>query len=319
MNRLLSEFSIQVDLAMEARDLVRGATGKEIPGVTEEVEAKENLKITTIRIQDTAAEKIMGKPVGTYITIEAKNLRIKDPDVHEEVSQAIAAKLRKVIDPIENSASILLVGLGNWRATPDALGPKTIEYSPITRHYYRYARQALVEGMRPVCGIAPGVLGTTGIETFEIIKGVVEKIKPALVIVIDSLSAQNTERIGTTIQISDTGISPGSAVSNMQRQSLDRGTLGVPVISIGCPMVVNAAIIASQAIEIFCKNNHLPFDPETSINAVKPVLSYFGGSLTVTPKEIDELVNHVAQVIAFGIAYALFPDIDRDQLELYAS
>lgn len=319
MNKLMQEFSLQVDLALEARDIVRGATGREVRGVVEEVEEQENSKITTIRIKDKAAEKEMGKPMGTYITIEAQNLRIKDPNVQEEVSQSIAKKLSKVVESLDKNSAILLIGLGNWRATPDALGPKTIQFSPITRHYHKYAPQALVEGMRPVCGIAPGVLGTTGIETFEIIKGVVEKIQPALVIIIDSLSAQNTDRIGTTIQIADTGINPGSAVSNISRQELSQQTLGVPVISVGCPMVVNAAIIASQAIEVFCKNHNLAFDPHTSLQAVKPVLSYFGGSLTVTPKEIDDLVENIAQVIAYGIAYALFPGIDREQLELYAS
>ena len=319
MNEILREFSLQVDLAMEARDLVRGDTDQEIPGVIEEVEQLTNGKITTIRIQDQAAEQKMGKPVGTYITIEAQNLRIRHPEVHEEVSQAIAKKLKGVVDKIDKNATVLIIGLGNWRATPDALGPKTVESSPVTRHYFKYAPQALVEGMRPVCAMAPGVLGTTGIETFEVIKGVVEKIQPALVLVIDSLSAQSTERIGTTIQISDTGIQPGSAVGNPNRQALNQESLGVPVIALGCPMVVNAATIASQAIQVFCQNNNLQYNPQSSLNAIKPVLSYFGGSLTVTPKEIDDLVTNISDVIAYGIAYALFPDISREQLDLYAS
>lgn len=319
MNRILQEYSLQVDLALEARDLVRGTADREISGVAEEVEEQTNSKVTTIRIQDPQAELIMRKPVGTYITIEAKNLRIRDPEVQEEVSQTIAKKLRKVVDSIPKDASVLLIGLGNWRATPDALGPKTIEHSPITRHYHKYAPQALVTGMRPVCGISPGVLGTTGIETVEVIKGIVEKIKPAMVIIIDSLSAQNTDRIGTTIQISDTGIKPGSAVGNHNKEALSRETLGVPVISIGCPMVVNAAVIASQAIEVYCRNNRLNYNPDTTLEAIKPVLSYFGGTLTVTPKEIDDLVENISHVIAYGIAYALFPGVEKEQLELYAS
>lgn len=319
MNCLLQEFSLQVDLAMEARDLVRGATGKEIPGVIEEVEEQPNSKITTIKIQDAAAQQQMGKPVGTYITIEAKNLKIRDPEVQEEVSQAIAKKLKKAADSIPKDGTVLIIGLGNWRATPDALGPKTVESSPVTRHYFKYAPQALVPGMRPVCAIAPGVLGTTGLETFEVIKGIVENIKPALVIAIDSLSAQNTERIGTTIQISDTGISPGSAVGGVAKQAINQESLGVPVIAIGCPMVVNAVTIANQAIEVFCKNNNIKYDPNTSLNAVKPVVSDFGGNLSVTPKEIDDLVSNISGVIAYGIGYALFPDISREQLELYAA
>jgi spore protease len=319
MNSVIQEFSIQVDLAVEARDLVRGAADKEIPGVEEEVDQQPNCKVTTIRIKDPQAEKTMGKPVGTYITIEAKNLRIRDPEVQEEVSQNIAKKLANVVGRIGKDANVLLIGLGNWRATPDSLGPKTIESSPVTRHYFKYAPQALVEGMRPVCALSPGVLGTTGIETFEIIKGIVEKVQPSLVIVIDSLSAQNVDRIGTTIQISDTGIQPGSAVGSMSRQAISQQTLGVPVISIGCPMVVSAATIANQAIEIFCKNKKIDFNPEASLEAIRPVLSYFGGTLTVTPKEIDELVDNISNVIAFGVAYSLFPEISREQLNLYAT
>lgn len=319
MNEILREFSLQVDLAMEARDIVRGDTDQEIPGVVEEIEELTHGKITTIRIKDQAAAQRMGKPVGTYITIEAKDLRIRHPEVHEEVSRSIAAKLKGVVDRIDKNATVLIVGLGNWRATPDALGPKTVESSPVTRHYSRYAPQALVEGMRPVCAMAPGVLGTTGIETFEIIKGVVEKVQPALVLVIDSLSAQSTERIGTTIQISDTGIQPGSAVGTPSQQAINQQSLGVPVIAIGCPMVVNAAVIASQSIQVFCQNNNIQYNRQSSLNAIKPVLSYFGGSLTVTPKEIDDLVENISNVIAYGIAYALFPGISREQLELYAS
>lgn len=319
MDALIREFSLAVDLAVEARDLVRGAADREIPGVVEEVEEQANSKVTTIRIKEPEAERIMGKPMGTYITIEAKNLRIRDPEVQEEVSRTIAAKLKKVVDALPADATVLLIGLGNWRATPDSLGPETIKHSPITRHYYKYAPQALVKGMRPVCGIAPGVLGTTGIETIEIIKGIVENIKPALVIVIDSLSAQHTDRIGTTIQIADTGIKPGSAVSEVNKQALDRETLGVPVISIGCPMVVNAAVIANQAIQTFCQQNRMNCDSQAALAAVRPTLSYFGGSLTVTPKEIDELVENISHVIAYGIAYALFPGIDKEQLVLYAS
>lgn len=319
MNPIISAFSLQVDLAMEARDIVRGATSKEISGVTEKVEHFDAGKITEIRIENPAAEKTMGKPVGTYITIEAKRLQIRDPEVQESVSRQVAARLKPALDKIGPQENVLLIGLGNWRATPDSLGPKTIDSSPITRHYAKYAPQALVEGMRSVCAIAPGVLGTTGIETFEIVKGIVEKTAPALVIVIDSLSAQNVDRIGTTIQISDTGIQPGSAVGAAVRQSINQQGLGVPVIAIGCPMVVSAPSIANQAIEIYCQQNSLPFNPEAAAESVRPVLSNFGGSLSVTPKEIDELVHNISQVIAYGLAYALFPDISKEQLALYAA
>ncbi|MDD4802063.1 MAG: GPR endopeptidase, partial [Syntrophomonas sp.] len=180
MNQLLSHFSLNVDLAVEARDLVRGATDQEIKGVVEEIEQKEQIKITTITIKDEVGARSMGRPVGTYITIESPPLKINDPYVKEEIIAAMNNRMPSLLkNALQPKDIVLLVGLGNWRATADSLGPKFIEYSPITRHYHQYAPEALVEGMRPTCGIAPGVLGITGLETFEVIKGLVEKVKPA--------------------------------------------------------------------------------------------------------------------------------------------
>lgn len=319
MKPILDAFSLQVDLAMEARDLVRGATGLEIPGVVEQIENTDNAKITIIRIEDAAAEKTMGKPKGTYITIESQKLLIRDPEVQEEVSRVIAERLKPAMEKLQPSDAVLLVGLGNWRATPDALGPSTIDASPITRHYYQYAPQALVPGMRPVAGIAPGVLGTTGIETLDIVRGVVDHLKPALIIVVDSLSSQSADRLGTTIQISDTGIQPGSASGIIKREALNQETLGVPVIAIGCPMVVSAVAIAAQAIKSYSEKTGVVFQEDQITEAIRPVLSTFGGTMTVTPKEIDDLVRNISGVIAFGVAYSLFPEVSREQLELYAS
>ncbi len=319
MNDFLKLFNLNVDLAVEARDLVRGTADTEIHGVEEKVEKLEQIKITTIDIKETQAAQTMGRPVGTYITIEAPPLKVNDPYVKDEIIEAMAKSMPLLLpETLKPQDVVLLVGLGNWRATPDALGPKFIEYSPITRHYHQYAPEALVEGMRPTCGIAPGVLGITGLETFDVIKGVVDNIKPAVLIVVDSLAAQNVERIGTTIQMSNTGIQPGSGIGN-SRQALTQQELGIPVIAVGCPTIVNAAIITNQAIRQYCVNNGVSFVESRANDTIKDILSFFGGSLTVTPKEIDDIIENTSRILAMGVATSLFPGISQEQLELYAT
>ncbi|ADI01674.1 MAG TPA: GPR endopeptidase [Syntrophothermus lipocalidus] len=312
-------FSISVDLALEARDIIRGATGREIPGVEERVQQLPNGKVTTITIKDKNAEQVMGKPMGTYVTIEVQRLRFKDPEVQEEISQAVAQALTALMSAhLRPQSHVLIIGLGNWKATPDSLGPKTVEYIPVTRHLHKYAPEALITGMRPVSAVAPGVLGTTGIETVEIIKGIVQNVKCDLVVVIDALAAQSTERIGTSIQISNTGIQPGSGIGN-PREPINHETLGIPVIAIGVPTVVSAATIANQAIQRYCQNTGAIFNQEISLNSIRAVLSYFGGSLTVTPKEIDDLIENTARIVSTGISYALFPGIPKESFGFYTS
>jgi len=317
LNNLLRTFSLNVDLAVEARDLVRGTTGKEISGVIEEVQELEHCKITTITIKDPGAEAIMGRPVGSYVTIEADDLNTRDPLVIEETAQALGEVLIQMLggNP-KNDLEVMIVGLGNRFATPDALGSRVLEQLPATRHVHKYIPEAVLPGMRSVCAIAPGVLGLTGIETAEIVQGVVEKVKPQVVIIIDALAAQNTERIGTTIQIANTGIQPGGGVGNA-RAALNQQTLGVPVISIGTPTVVAAAIIAHEAIHQYCQQNNVQFDDQAAIKTLQTLLTDSGGQLAVTPKEVDDLINTAARTIADGIANCVFPNIDRDTLALY--
>ena len=172
--------------------------------------------------------------------------------------------------------------------------------------------------MRPTCGIAPGVLGITGLETFEVIKGIVDSVQPALLIVVDALAAQNVERIGTTIQMSNTGIQPGSGIGNA-RHAITQEDLGVPVIAIGCPTIVNAAVIADQAVRKFCLDSGAMYDEIRSRNSIQEIVSFYGGSLGVTPKEIDEIIENTARIMAMGVAVSIFPGISEEQLELYAT
>ncbi|KUK31303.1 MAG: Germination protease [Thermoanaerobacterales bacterium 50_218] len=313
LTSFLNTFGINIDLALEAKDLIRGATGREIPGVVEEKQTFPHGSVTIIKITNKQGEAIMGKPCGTYITIEAPNLRFRSPEVQESVAEVIAKNLISLLQ-IPEKATILIVGLGNWQATPDALGPTVVKHILITRHLHLQMPQ-VVANYRPVCAFAPGVLGITGIETAEIIKGVVEKVKPALIIAIDSLAATNVSRLGTTIQIGDTGISPGSGVNN-KRMGINSETMGVPVIAIGVPTVVNAAIIGRMALE----NYHQRF-AQGRLNhyGVKQVLEEifqpFQGGLIVTPREIDDLIENAGRTVTRGINMALHPQAPKEELE----
>lgn len=319
-----NNFSINVDLALEAREIVQGQTGQEIPGVRVDRETYNHASVTIVKIEEKSAEALMGKPVGTYITIEAPEISDRNPQAHHEIGLVVAEMLGRLIN-LPAPASILIVGLGNWNATPDALGPKVVSQTMVTRHIFNYAPQELQSGMRSVSAIAPGVLGITGIETAEIIRGVVDRLQPDLVIAIDSLAARNVSRIGTTIQIADTGINPGSGVGN-QRVGINQDTLGKYVIAIGVPTVVHGAVIAQDTIDQFMeqlKSNpsllklYNMLNPNISKEIIQKVLDPFGGHLMVTPKEIDTLIQRASKVVAGGITKALHPNLPKDQYEYY--
>jgi spore protease len=313
---------INIDMAMEAHDIVRGDTGQEIPGVKMKKQNYPNADVTIIEVLDTGAEKIMGKPVGTYITIDAPEMKMNNKQIHRDIAEILAKYLTSVLK-ISPDANVLIVGLGNWNSTPDALGPRVVNYTLVTRHLKKYAPQDLSGGLRTVSALAPGVLGITGIETAEIIKGVVEKSKPDLIIAIDALAAQNTERIATSIQIADTGISPGSGVGN-QRMGISKESMGIPVIAIGVPTVVNGAVIAQGALDQFIKqlssnniNSSLNLNPIILDQAINSVLGPYKTNLMVTPREIDDLIEAISKIISGGISIALHPSIDPEEFHMY--
>lgn len=317
-------FSINVDLAIEARDLLRGQTGQEIPGVIVDREKYDHSSVTIVKIVEEQAEQLMGKPRGNYITIEAPTLRENNRLAQQEVAEVLAEKLSSLFH-LPDGANILLVGLGNWNATPDSLGPKVIEHSMVTRHLFQYAPEELGGGMRPVSAIAPGVLGITGIETAEIIKGIVEKIQPELLVVVDSLAAGNVDRIATTIQITDTGINPGSGVGN-QRAGINQENMGVPVIAVGIPTVVHAAVIAQVTVDHFLEQLQATpmlnqiyqnLRPEFTQQVIEQVLQPFAGNLMVTPREIDSLISNTSKIVAGGISMALHPSINFEDYNIY--
>lgn len=317
-------FNVNIDMAVEAHDIVRGQTGQEIPGVAMDKQSFEHAQVTIIRVMDPSAEQAMGKPVGNYITIDAPEIRQNNKQVHNEIAEVLAKQLSSLLK-IGPDASVLIVGLGNWNATPDALGPRVVNHTLVTRHLKKYAPQDLSGGLRSVSALAPGVLGITGIETAEIIKGVVEKTQPDLIIAIDALATQSTERIGTSIQLADTGISPGSGIGN-QRMGINQQTMGVPVIACGVPTVVNAAVIAQSVIDQFMQQlNANPMtsqvvrniNPITMDQVVKSVLGPYSTNLMVTPKEIDDLIGFIGKIIAGGISIALHPSVDPEEFHMY--
>lgn len=229
----------------------------------------------------------MGKPVGTYITLEAPRLSEPDEDYHREVSEKMAEYLQELMGT-EKEKSVLVVGLGNREVTPDALGPETVGNLMITRHVIReYGKAALGrEKVHQVSGIVPGVMAQTGMETLEIVKGIVEETKPDLVVAIDALAARSSKRLNRTIQISDAGIHPGSGVGN-HRNSLTKETLGIPVVALGVPTVVNAATII--------------YDATGNSDAITPNLN----GMFVTPKDIDETIKRLSYTISEALNLAL--------------
>ncbi|MHB1125999.1 MAG: GPR endopeptidase [Bacillota bacterium] len=315
------QWGITLDLAIEAHELLRGDTRQEVPGVSEEKETFPNANVTTVTILNEIGERFMGKARGTYITIEAPAIRENNPVVHQEVSTVLGTKLRNMLTSLNMTpqSTVLLVGLGNWEATPDALGPRVVDLSLVTRHLYRYAPQEIQSGLRPVCALAPGVLGITGIETAEIIRGVVDRIRPNLIIAIDALAARRVERISTTIQLADTGINPGSGVGN-NRTGISLETMGIPVIAIGVPTVVSAAVIAFEAFGQLLEQNpalNQQINQNTLEGIITNILQPFGGNLTVTPKEIDDLIHNIARIITNGINHGLHQAITPEQMNAY--
>ena len=309
--------NFRTDLALERRDLYRRANNiaNEVDGLeTQEEVIGENIKITRVKILNEQGEQAIGKKIGNYITIDIKDLKIAGEEEIQKASEAVTKELKVLINHlIGNQEDILVVGLGNLYVTPDALGPKVIQDIDITRHILIYMPEALAPNTRPVSAVSPGVLGTTGIETLEILKGIVDNVHPKLVIVIDALASRSIERISSTVQISDTGIVPGAGVGN-QRKELTTDTLGIPVIAIGVPTVVEAATIAADSLDLFIqkvqqegKSNEFlnQLQEEDKYQMIKEVLAPEEYNFIVTPKEIDDLIENMSSVVARGINFAV--------------
>lgn len=293
---MMDRYNVRTDLALEQRE--RFVSDQiEIPGVAVEETYDDmcEVRVTTVRIETENGAAVMGKPVGNYITLEAPKMAEADESYHREISGKLMEVLERCLPEKEDGQSILIIGLGNRNVTPDALGPLVVEHLDITRHLVKeYGKYALDgEANRLVSAVVPGVMGQTGMETVEIVRGIVEETEPDFVIAIDALAARSVRRLNRTIQIADTGIAPGSGVGN-HRNAITEETVGVPVIAIGVPTVVDAATIVGDSIEEYvakCRDEGMRENKEHLIP------SYLYG-MFVTPKDIDETMERTSYTIS---------------------
>lgn len=309
-------YNFRTDMADERKDIYKKANNLEnIPGIeTTETVINDNIKTNIVKITNEQGEQAIGKPIGTYVTVDIKNLKLATDEDIQKASDVVKDELKKIIDShCEKQDEILVVGLGNQFVTPDSLGPKVVSEIEVTKHFIKYTPQYVVEGTRSVCAIAPGVLGTTGIETSEIIRGIVDKVKPKMLIVIDSLASKSIERISSTVQISDTGIVPGGGVGNA-REELSEKLIGIPVIAIGVPMVVESAVLVNDCLELFIgklqneakSNDYLnELKEKDNYEEIKEGLNPTGYNMIVTPKEIDDLIENMKDIVSTAINSAV--------------
>jgi spore protease len=308
-------YDSHTDLALEANN----GNWQAVAGVESRQVQADGVTVTRIKVTTDEAARQIGKAVGTYVTFEIPELRRRDGHLQERVSRMLAAELLAFIEASGQKPvnKVLIIGLGNDHVTPDALGPSVVEQVVVTRHYFELMPQDVRPGVREVSAIAPGVLGTTGIETSEIVHGIVANVKPDLIIAVDSLASRALARLHTTVQMADTGIQPGSGVGN-KRKALNRETLGVPVIALGVPTVVYASTIVHNCLEYLHGHLRSTRQAATSVlgmlddmsyderlRLVKQVLEPLGQDLLVTPKDIDQFIDDTSSVISEAINLAL--------------
>lgn len=292
---------VRTDLALEVRESFED-DDVEIKGVilNEEFKQDKGIRITTVEIKDEKGAKAMQKPVGTYITIEAKKLQEKDDDYHSSVSEEIGTYLMKLVGD-SYQQGVLIVGLGNREVTPDALGPWVVDNLFVTRHLIREYGKEFGEKnhLQSVSALAPGVMAQTGMEVVEILKGLIKETKPGVVIAIDALAARSVERLNTTVQITDTGISPGAGIGN-NRQALNKESLGTKVIALGVPTVVDAFTIVRDALEKALGKQDFTQD-EINKFILEVTDQETVHNMFVTPKDIDESMKSISYTISEAI------------------
>ena len=296
----------RTDLAIEAAQLWReGGGAGELPGVIQEEHTREGYPVTTVRIINDQGAKAIGKPVGTYVTLTLTGLARREEDAFGRAARAIAAELAALLS-LPDQAPALVVGLGNRAITPDNIGPRAADHTMVTRHLVEQVPEHF-GSFRPVAALAAGVLGTTGVESGELVRAVTETIRPACVVAVDALASRSLERVCTTVQLADTGITPGSGVGNA-RAALNKDRLGVPVIAVGVPTVVDGATLAA---DLLAEAGQADLDPQA--------LGDVGADLLVTPRDIDARVADLAKVVGFGINLALHPGLTVEDVELFLS
>ena len=278
----------RTDLAMEAHELWRGWGKRTLPGVESRTVFRRGCSVTSVTVGDETAARMLGKPCGRYVTIDLTAI-LRADDALERAARAVGAELRLMMG--QNVRTVLVAGLGNAAMTPDAVGPKTAEHVLVTRHL---CAEPAFSALTAVSVLTPNVLGRTGIEACEIVRGAVRAVRPDALIVIDALAARSLSRLCTSVQLSDTGIVPGSGVGN-HRAPLDRGTLGVPVYAVGVPTVVDAATLTLDVLE------------EAGRRDVNPSALRGHETVMVTTRDIDAQIDQLGRILGYGIDLALQP------------
>jgi len=313
-------FCARTDLAVEAHEILKE---DKINGIEIFEQDLKDIFITKVNIKEQSAAEKLNKSIGSYITIDCVNLRDNIVEYRERVIKILAENISQLVDnrKFENT---LIVGLGNWNVTPDALGPKVVSKVLVTRHIKNILPEELKNSVRAVSAISPGVLGLTGLETFEIIKGLCEKTKPDLIILVDALAARNASRINSTIQVSNTGITPGMGMGN-KRVALDKSSLETEIISLGVPTVIDAATLVNDTMdkilstmESAVKNSEHArdfyamlneLDTHEKYNLIKQILDPYEQNMFVTPKEVDEVIERLSNIISNAINIFLHDEI----------
>lgn len=311
--------SLRTDLALEAREIYeQGNDGSSIPGVKIDTKELDDCIVTKVEVLDEQGSQIMNKGIGIYTTIESKLMKYDDDESREQVTEYLKDELIDILGT-DKTKKTLVIGLGNWNITSDALGPKAVSKTLVTRHIFKNYNKEYDDDFTEVAGLSPGVMGITGIETSEIVKSIVDMIKPDRVIAIDALASRKMERVNSTIQISTAGISPGGGVGN-KRKALNKDYLGVDVIAIGVPTVVDAATLTSDVLDLAIDNlmeqskeskdfyNMLKqLKEEEKYHFIRESLEPYDKNLIVTPKDIDDTIENLAVIISEGLNRSLHP------------
>lgn len=297
----------RTDLALEAKELWEESAARtsQLPGVMAREETVGSYHITHVDILDEEGEAALGKPKGRYVTIELPQALSAGRAEFLPVAEALARQLQEM-DALPKQGTVLVVGLGNRRMTPDVIGPLTLDSLLVTRHLIELSPEHFAT-FRPVCAVATGVLGDTGLESSEVIAALCARLQPDCVIAVDALASRAASRLFRSIQICDTGIAPGSGVGN-HRLPLTRETLGVPVIAVGVPTVVDAATLC---LDLLAQSGHPEFDHSKLLQA--------GADFFVTPRDVDQAAESMAKALGFGLSLALHVDLSVEDVEMFLS
>ena len=310
---------IRTDLAVEAREIIEESSNSiEIPGVKTINKQLDDCVVTKVEVLNEQGSKIMNKGIGTYVTLESKLMNYDDDESRNQIISYLVDELKEIFGQEEHKKT-LVIGLGNWNITSDALGPKSVSKTLVTRHIFKNYNKDYDDDFTEVAALSPGVMGITGIETSETVKAIVDTIKPDRVVAIDALASRKMDRVNSTIQISTAGISPGGGVGN-KRKALNKEYLGVDVIAIGVPTVVDAATLTSDVLdmainnlmeqsnegEVFYKMLQ-KLQEEEKYQLIRDSLDPYDKNLIVTPKDIDETIENLSIIISEGLNRSLHP------------